>query len=130
MLKKKHQTNSLVLLCSSTGPGANVELKLALLQKKNVFFMLMATNSVQAADGTGFLLETLFEVARLEDKEACRIYAMDGLFASAGTDAPTIYSSITDADGVGEAANPPPLPSSDSRAAPPPPPFEQWDSKG
>ena len=67
---KKHQTNSLFLLRSSAGPGKNFESKFALLQKKNASLMLMATTSIQAADGTEFLLETLFEVTRLEEKEA------------------------------------------------------------
>jgi hypothetical protein len=74
---QKHQTDSLSLLCSSAGPGKNFEWKLALLQKSNVSLMMEATAGVQAAGGTGFLLETLFEVARLEEKEAWRIFAMD-----------------------------------------------------
>jgi hypothetical protein len=61
--------------------------------------MLEATAGVRAAGGTGFLLKMLFEVAQLEEKEARRIYAMDGSVASAATDSPTIYSSITDGDG-------------------------------
>ena len=61
--------------------------------------MMEATAGVRAAGGTGFLLKTLFEVARLEEKEARRIFAMDRLITSVAADAPTIYSSITDAEG-------------------------------
>ena len=60
---------------------------------------MTATNGVRVAGGTGFLLETLFEVARLEEKEARQINSMGGLVASAATDTPTIYRSITNADG-------------------------------
>ena len=60
---------------------------------------MVATN-VQAAGGTRFSLETLFKVARSEEKEARQIYAMEGLVMSATMDAPTIYSSITNADGL------------------------------
>ncbi len=45
------------------------------------------------------MLEMLFEIAQSKEKEARRIYAMDGLVASETTDAPMIYSSITDANG-------------------------------
>ena len=45
------------------------------------------------------MLEMLFEIARSEEKEAWRIYTLDGSVASEATDAPTIYSSITDANG-------------------------------
>ncbi len=42
--------------------------------------MMEATTGVWAAGGTGFSLETLFEVARLEEKEARRIFpGMDWL---------------------------------------------------
>ena len=58
-----------------------------------------ATAGVRAAGGTGFLLETLFKVARLEEKKARRIFSMDGSVATAETDTPTIFSSITDAEG-------------------------------
>jgi hypothetical protein len=61
--------------------------------------MLTATTGVWAAGGTRFLLKMLFEVARSEEKEAQRIYTMDGLVASAATDTPVIYNSITDANG-------------------------------
>ena len=50
--------------------------------------MLTATTGVRAAGNTGFLFETLFEVAQWEKKEARRIFAMDGLVASVTTDAP------------------------------------------
>ena len=36
--------------------------------------MMEATAGVRAAGDTGFLLETLFEVARSEEKEARRIF--------------------------------------------------------
>ena len=78
--------------------------------------MMEATAGVRAAGGTGFSLETLFEVARSEEKEARRIFFMDGLVATAETDAPTIYSSITDAEGFtfvsrrgGKSSSPPKL---------------------
>ena len=61
--------------------------------------MMEATAGVRAAGGTGFSLETLFKVACLEEKEARWIFSMDGLVATAKTDAPTIYSSIPDAEG-------------------------------
>ena len=61
--------------------------------------MMEATAGVQAAGGMGFSLESLFKVACSEEKEARRIFSMDGLDATAETDAPTIYSSITDAEG-------------------------------
>ena len=73
-----------------------------------------ATAGIRAAGGTGFLLKTLFEVVRLEEKEARRIFSMDGSVATAETDAPMIYSSITDAEGFtvvsrrgGESSSPP-----------------------
>ena len=75
------------------------EKRLALLRKTNISLMLKAAACVRAAGGAAFLLETLFEIARSEEKEVQRIYAKDGLVASAATVAPTIYSSITDADG-------------------------------
>ncbi len=96
---QKHKTNSLSLLCSSAGPGKNFETRLALLRKLNVSLMMEATAGIRAAGGTGFLLETLFEVARLEEKEVRWIFSMDGLVATAETDTPTIFSSITDAEG-------------------------------
>ncbi len=65
----------------------------------NISLMLEASAWVRAAGGAAFSLEMLSEIARSEEKEARRIYAMDGLVATALTDAPTIYSSITDADG-------------------------------
>jgi len=96
---QKHKTHSLSLLCSSSGPGKKIEARLALLRKLNFSLMMEATAGVRAAGGTGFLLETLFKVARLEEKEARRIFSMDGLVATAETDTPTIFSSITDAEG-------------------------------
>ena len=79
VIVQKHQTNSLSLLRSSAGPGKNFESKLALLQKSNVSLMMKAMAGVLAAGGTGFLLETLFKVARSKEKEAQRIFAMDRL---------------------------------------------------
>jgi hypothetical protein len=96
---KKHQTESLSLLHSSAGPGKKFEKRLALLRKVNISHLVEASACVRAAGGTSFLLEMLFEIARSKEKEARRIYAMDGLVASTSTDAPTIYSSITDSDG-------------------------------
>ena len=58
-----------------------------------------AMAGVRAAGGTAFLLETLFKVARLEEKEAWQIFAIDRLVTSVATDAQTRYSSITDAEG-------------------------------
>ncbi len=90
------------------------EKRVALLRKMNISLMLEASACIRAAGGAAFLLETHFEIARLEEKEARRIYAMDGLVASATTDPPRIYSSITDADGFtavsrrgGESSSPP-----------------------
>ena len=45
------------------------------------------------------MLETLFEVAHLEEKEARRIFSMDGSVATAEMVTPMIFSSITDAEG-------------------------------
>ncbi len=67
---QKHKTNSLSLLRSSSGPGKKFETRLALLRKLNVSLMMESTAGVRAAGGMGFLLETLFEVARSEEKEA------------------------------------------------------------
>ncbi len=61
--------------------------------------MMEATAGVWEAGGTGFLLETLFEVARSKEKEVQRIFSMDGSVATIETDTPTIFSSITDAEG-------------------------------
>ncbi len=96
---QKHKTDSLSLLHSSSGPGKKFETRLALLRKSNISLMMEATAGVGAAGGMRFLLETLFEVARLEEKEERRIFSMDGLVATAKTDTPTIFSSITDAEG-------------------------------
>ncbi len=96
---KKHQTNSLSLLCSLADSGKKCEWNLALLQKLNVSLMMKAMAGVRAAGGTGFLLKTLFKVARLEEKEAGQIFAMDRLVTAVATDTLTIYSSITDAEG-------------------------------
>jgi hypothetical protein len=96
---KKHQTESLSLLHSSAGPGKDFERRLALLRKVNISHLVGASARVRAAGGATFSLEMLFEIARSEEKEARRIYTLDGSVASEATDAPTIYSSITDADG-------------------------------
>ncbi len=61
--------------------------------------MMEATAGIRVAGGTGFLLETLFKVACSEEKEARRVFSMDGLVATAKTDNSTIFSSITDAEG-------------------------------
>ena len=96
---QKYQTNSLSLLRSSVGPGKFFESNLALLQKSNISLIMEAMAGVRAAGGTAFLLETLFKVARLEEKEAWQIFAIDRLVTSVATDAQTRYSSITDAEG-------------------------------
>jgi hypothetical protein len=44
--------------------------KMGLLRKHNVSLMLSAIIRVQKAGGTCFLLKTLYEIARLEEKEA------------------------------------------------------------
>jgi hypothetical protein len=95
---KKHQTESLSLLHSSAGPGKDFEKRLALLRKVNISHLVEASACVRAAGGASFSLEMLFEITRSEEKEARRIYAMDGSVASETMDAPTIYSLITDAD--------------------------------
>ena len=96
---QKHQTNSLSLLCSSTDPGKFFESKLAFLRTSNVSLMMEATAGIWAAGGMVFLLKSLFGVARSKEKEAQQIFAMDRSITSVTTDAPTIYSSITDAEG-------------------------------
>ena len=96
---QKHKTDSLSLLCSSADPGKIYETRLALLRKTNVSLMMEATAGVRVAGGTGFLLETLFKVACSEEKEARRVFSMDGSVATAETDNSTIFSSITDAEG-------------------------------
>jgi hypothetical protein len=97
---KKHQTESLSL--SYIPPQVQEQIfekRLALLHKVNFSYLVEASACVRAAGGASFLLEMLFEIARSEENEARRIYAMDGSVASASTDAPTIYSTITDAEG-------------------------------
>ena len=96
---QKHQTNSLSLFCSSAAPEIFFESNLALLQKSSISLIMEAMAGVRAAGGTAFLLETLFKVARLEEKEAWQIFAIDRLVTSVATDAQTRYSSITDAEG-------------------------------
>ena len=71
---QKHKTDSLSLLPSSAAPGKIFETRLVLLRKSNIFLMMEATAGVRAAGGTRFLLKTLFEVARSEEKEARRIF--------------------------------------------------------
>ena len=96
---KKHQTNSLSLLHSSAGPGKDFERRLALLRKGNISHLVGASARVKAAGGTTFSLEMLFEIARSEEKEARRMYTSAGSIDSEATNALTIHSSITDADG-------------------------------
>jgi hypothetical protein len=76
--------------------------------------MLAAMAGIRAAGGTVFSLETLFKGAQSEEKEAWRIFTMDGLVTSVATDALPLYSSITDAEGFtvvsrhgGESSSPP-----------------------
>ena len=80
----------------------------------NASLMMKATAGVRAAGGTVFLLETLFEVARSEEKKARQIFEMDRLVTSVATDTPTIFSSITDANGFT-------VVSGHGRKSPPPP---------
>jgi hypothetical protein len=68
---KKHQANSLSLLCTTTGTGATItDSKMGQLMKHNVSLMLSATIRVQKEGGTRFSLKTLYKIARLEEKEA------------------------------------------------------------
>jgi hypothetical protein len=68
---KKHQANSLSLLCITTGTGTAItDFKMGQLRKHNVSLMLSATIRVQKAGGTCFSLKTLYKIARSEEKKA------------------------------------------------------------
>jgi hypothetical protein len=69
------------------------------LRKRNVSLMLLATICVQKAGGTHFSLETLYEIARLEKKEAHRLFAKEDFVTSTTSDTATAMSSVTDPDG-------------------------------
>ncbi len=98
---------------------------MALLRKANISNLVGASARVKAAGGAKFSLEMLFEIAHSEEKEARRIYTLDGLIASEATDALTIYSSITDANGFtavrvrGGKSSSPPKQQLQSRSPPP-----------
>jgi hypothetical protein len=96
---KKHQADSLSLLCVTTGIGIILDSKMRLLRKHNVSLMLSATIHVQKAGGTCFLLKTLYKIARLEEKEARCLFAKEDSVTSAATKTATAMSSITDPDG-------------------------------
>ncbi len=86
--------------------------------------MLLASIHVQKAGGTCFLLKTLYKIARLEEMEACRLFAKEDSVMFAATETARVMSFITDLDGfttmVGVAFHLPHLPSSGPKAALPP----------
>jgi hypothetical protein len=123
---KKHQANSLSLLCVTTGTGAILDSKMGLLRKHNVSLMLSATIHVLKAGGTCFLLETLYKIARLEEKEAHCLFTKEDSVMSAATETAIAMSSITDPDGFtavswhGISSTSPPNQWPQSRSPPPP----------
>jgi hypothetical protein len=77
-------------------------LKIKGLRADNIALMTAATTCVQYAGGTRFSLKTLYDLARLEEKEArCPVdkeFAHNSTLANA-KDAAMMMSSITDSDG-------------------------------
>jgi hypothetical protein len=61
--------------------------------------MLSATIQVQKAGGTCLSVKTLYEIARLEEKEVHRLFAKEDFVTSAANDTATAMSSVTDPDG-------------------------------
>ncbi len=61
--------------------------------------MLLATIRMQKAGGTCFSLETLFEIARSEEKEARQLFAKEDFVTSAANDTAMAMNSVTDPDG-------------------------------
>jgi hypothetical protein len=96
---KKHQANSLSLLRVTTSTGTIMDSKMGLLRKHDISLMLSATIRVQKAGGTCFLLETLYEIARLEEKEARQLFAKEHSVMSAANDTAMAMSSDTDLHG-------------------------------
>jgi hypothetical protein len=96
---KKHQANSLFLLRVITGTGSILDSKMGLLRKHNVSLMLLASIHIQKAGETPLLLKTLYEIPRLEEKEARCLFAKEDSVTSAATETATTISSITDPDG-------------------------------
>jgi hypothetical protein len=125
---KKHQTNSLSLLCVTTGTGAAItDSKMGQLRKHNVSLMLSATVRMQKAEGTHFSLKTLYKIAHSEEKEARRLFAKEDFVTSAANDTATAMSSVTDPDGFttvsccgGASSSSPPKQRPQSRSPPPP----------
>jgi hypothetical protein len=96
---KKHQADSLSLLRVTTGTGAILDSKMGLLRKHNVSLMLLASIHVQKAGETCLLLETLYKIACLEEKEAHCLFAKKDSVTFAATNTAMAMSSITDPDG-------------------------------
>jgi hypothetical protein len=96
---KKHQANSLSLLCVTTGTGAIMDSKMGLLRKHIVSLMLSATICMQKAGGTCFSLKALYKIARSKEKEARQLFAKEDSVISAANDTATAMSSITDPNG-------------------------------
>jgi hypothetical protein len=98
---KKYQEDFQSLLKSSA-TGSVLGSKIKRLRADSVALMTSATIKVQQAGGTRFTLETLYEIARSEEKQA-RCHAENELANdSTSIDAKemaTIMSSITDSDG-------------------------------
>ncbi len=61
--------------------------------------MLLASTHIQKAGGTLLLLKTLYKIARLEEKEACCLFAKEDSVMYAATETATAMRSITDPDG-------------------------------
>jgi hypothetical protein len=102
MAVKKHQSNVLSLLVSVT-PGVSIsDSKIKQSRADNIAHMTSATIQVQQAGGPRFLLEHLYEIARLEEKEARHVFnkaPAPGSLATIPNDTATVMSSVTDSDG-------------------------------
>jgi hypothetical protein len=96
---KKHQADSLSLRRITTGTGTILDSKMGLLRKHNISLMLTVSIHVQKVGGTRFLLKTLHDIARLEEKEAHCLFAKEDSVTSASTETATAMSFITDPDG-------------------------------
>jgi hypothetical protein len=89
--------------------------------------MLLVTIRMQKAGGTRFSLETLHEIACLEEKEVCRLFAKEDFVMSAANDTATAMSSVTDPDGFptvshrgGASSSSPPQATTPKPLSPPP----------
>jgi hypothetical protein len=94
--------------------------------------MMTAATGVQAAAVQVFCSRHFLKSPNQKEKESRNIYTMDGSVASAAPDGPTIYSSITDANGFtavsrhGSKSSSPPKQQLQSRS---PPLFKNWAAR-